>query len=162
MNEHLSEAFLIDYLHGELAPADDALVLMHLERCDACRAEYQLQTRLGESLKAYGARSERELPGVVRAAVWQAIDAGANTGVERLRAWLRPAMGLGLAAAVAVALALGLPPRTHRSTPEIDAMYFLDDHAAMRASIPFNEGTSGQQWLAASDSSDVTVDALAH
>ena len=41
MNDHLSTDLLVDYVHGELAPADDARAHAHLAACAACREALQ-------------------------------------------------------------------------------------------------------------------------
>jgi predicted anti-sigma-YlaC factor YlaD len=164
MNNHPTQEQLIDYLHHELAPAEDAFVLAHLEGCDSCRGEYDAQTALSESLKTYGCASEREMPASVRASIWLAIDEATRpSAADRLRAWMRPALGIALATAAAIAIGVGLSPALHHGGPAaIDAMYFLDDHAAMRGSVPFNENGPAQQWLASSGASDAAVDATTH
>lgn len=169
--KHIAQETLIDYLHGELPPGEDAAVLVHLESCDACRAEYDSQASLSESIRAYAKMTETELPGQVRAAIWNAIEAGQRESWNaRVSAWLRPVAGIALAAAAAVAIFIGVSP--HEKAPAIDAMYYLEDHAALTNSVPFHEGSavpsslvtgvvmSDQQWISSSGSSDVAVDAL--
>jgi anti-sigma factor RsiW len=170
---HTTQEALIDYLHGELAPEEDAAVLVHLEGCDACRSEYEVQARLSEALHAYAEMTDVELPGHVRAAIWNQIETEQRTSWRaRMVAWMRPVAGVAVAAAAAVAIVIGVSPR--HAGPAIDAMYYLEDHAALTASVPFHEGSAvpsslvtgvvmnDQQWLASSGSGDIAVDALTH
>jgi anti-sigma factor RsiW len=170
---HLTQEALIDYLHGELAPGEDAAVLLHLEGCAACRTEYEAQAQLSEALRAYASMTDVELPGQVRAAIWNRIEeAQRSSWRARVYTWMRPAAGFALATAAAVVIAIGVVPR--HAGPAIDAMYYLEDHAALTSSVPFHEGSAvpsslvtgvvmnDQQWLASSGAGDVAVDALAH
>lgn len=160
---HITENALIDYLHGELPPGEDAAVMLHLESCGECRTEYDAHVRISESLRLYARMTETPLPDAVRAAIWDGIEGDTRESLRaRLQAWLRPVAGLGLAAAAAVAIAVGV--LSHRGGPAIDAMYYLEDHAALTSSVPFHEGSvvpsslvtgvvmSDQQWLASSGS----------
>jgi anti-sigma factor RsiW len=175
MTNHLTSEQLIDYLHGELPPGDDASVHVHLETCAACRAEYEAQAVLTESLRAYARQTERELPGAVRGAIWNAVDARSRASFSgRLRAFFRPALGLAVAAAATIAVIAGYSTATHHVPTAIDAVYYLDDHAALTSTVPFHEGSavpaalttgqaaSDQEWLASSGAGDVAVDVATH
>ena len=168
---HINENALIDYLHGELAPGEDAAVMLHLESCDECRAEYDAQVRLSESLRLYARMTESPLPDAVRTAVWESVGTVPHEPLRaRLQAWLRPFAGFGLAAAAGIAIAVGV--LSHHNGPAIDAMYYLEDHAALTGNVPFHEGSivpsslvtgvvmSDQQWLASSGSPGEPADAL--
>jgi predicted anti-sigma-YlaC factor YlaD len=163
---HVTQDVLIDYLHGELPPGEDAMVLLHLESCTQCRQEYDVQASLTEAMRAYAHATETELPDDLRRSIWSAIDdAEAASFRSRLRRWLTPAAGL--AAAAAAAYAILVTSGAQHGSPAIDAIYYLDDHAALTSTVPFNEGsvvpsslvtgtaTSDQQWLSSSGADDV-------
>jgi anti-sigma factor RsiW len=144
MNAHPNQEQLIDYLHGELAPGEDAALLQHLENCTSCRARYHDEIELSESLRTYARISERELPAGVRNAVWAAIESGerAPTWSQRLVAWLNPAVAFPVAAALVLAAFIGYGSSPHHPATTIDATYYLDDHAALTSAVPFNEGNT--------------------
>jgi anti-sigma factor RsiW len=152
MTTHLTDDQLIDYLHGELAPGEDAAFALHLSACDGCRERYDDEAHLSEDLRAYARAAERELPVGIRAAVWDAIErpAGPRWGF----AWLRPAFALPVAAALVVVAFAGFSVSHHGSTPAIDAAYYLDDHAALTGAVPFNEGNTVPAALMTTQSDD--------
>lgn len=155
MNAHLHQAQLIDYLHGELAPDEDAALQLHLDSCAACRAHYQEEVDLSESLRYYARATERELPAGVRNSVWAAIESGehAPSLVQRLAAWMRPAVALPVAAALVLAAFLGFNANAHHGTT-IDASYYLDDHAAVTSAVPFNQGSTVPAALYTTENAD--------
>ncbi|MDP9025669.1 MAG: zf-HC2 domain-containing protein [Candidatus Eremiobacteraeota bacterium] len=141
--QHLTQEQLIDYIHGELNPADDATILMHIEGCDACSAAHEAEARLSDALRVHARATERELPPGVIYSIRAAIDDGpAPAWTARLAAFLRPAVAVPIGAAIAIALYLGAGT-VHRSNAPatIDAAYYLDDHAALTRTVPFGEGT---------------------
>lgn len=144
MNAHPNQEQLIDYLHGELAPGEDAALLQHLESCATCRARYHDEVELSESLRAYARLSERELPAGVRNAVLATIESGerAPTWSQRVAAWLRPAVYVPVAAALVLAAFIGYGSSAHHNATTIDATYYLEDHAAVTSAVPFNEGNT--------------------
>jgi len=146
MNHHVTEEQLIDYLHGELAPGADAALLLHLDQCVPCRAEYAAQARLTESLRAYARATERDLPLGFEARVLAAAESSsAPRSTWDWRTWLRPAFAIPVGAALAIALyAAGFGFNNHPVTAAttIDAAYYLDDHAKLTSRVPFNEGAT--------------------
>jgi anti-sigma factor RsiW len=158
MNPHPNQELLIDYLHGELAPGEDAALLLHLESCADCQARYQDEVELSESLRAYARASERELPAGVRNAIWAAIESGERmpSWPQRMAAWLRPAVALPIAAALVLAAFIGYGSTTHRSGTTIDAAYYLDDHAAITSAVPFSEGNTVPAALYTQENADAT------
>ena len=158
MTSHPSQEQLIDYLHGELAPSDDAALLLHLESCAPCRERYQDEARLSESLRGLARANERELPPGVRAGIWSAIEAsqGPSAWTQRLRVWLRPIVAIPIAAAFVVVTFAGYESSLHRGGTLIDAAYYLDDHAALTSSVPFNEGTIVPTALFTTENADGT------
>lgn len=172
MNEHIDSAILIDYLHRELEPEQDAFVLAHLTECSACARAYEVEARLSEQLRALASNEERELPQGIVARVRGEID-------ERAPAWwqlgsiFRPAVGLPAAAVLVLATVLGFSSlRPHLApVPTIAASYYLDDHEALASSsLPFSQtsvvpealesggtGTAPTQESAAAVVTDTTV-----
>lgn len=155
---HPSQEQLIDYLHGELAPAEDAAFLLHLEGCDACRARYEDEAGLSESLLRFARVSERELPSGVRASIWSAVEALHHepAWTQRLAAWLRPRVAIPIAAALAIAAFAGYGSTIHRNGTTIDAAYYLEDHAALTGAVPFNEGNTVPTALFTTENADGT------
>ncbi|HEX8805307.1 MAG TPA: zf-HC2 domain-containing protein [Candidatus Aquilonibacter sp.] len=158
MNAHPNQERLIDYLHDELAPGEDAALLQHLESCAACSARYRDEVELSESLRAYARHSERELPAGVRNAVWMAIESGqrAPSWSQRVTAWLHPGVAFPVAAALVLAAFIGYGSSAHHSATTIDATYYLDDHAALTSAVPFNEGNTVPTALYTSENADGT------
>jgi anti-sigma factor RsiW len=141
MNDHLSPDLLVDYLHAELRPEDDALAYAHLQTCAACRDGYQIEVALGEALRASAASEAVEMPSLVAAAVWQQIRAARPGPVALLIGYLRPAIALPVAAA----LLLGgwfASPYARPASPTIDASYYFAAHAAQSATTPLSERNS--------------------
>jgi len=158
MKSHPSPEQLIDYSHGELAPGEDAAVLLHLEGCVPCRARYDEEASLSEALRNFAHASECELPAGVRASIFSAVDPSrVQPGwTARLAAWLRPAVAIPVAAAVLIAAFAGYDSATHRSRTMIDAAYYLDDHAALTSAVPFNEGNIVPTALFTTENADGT------
>ncbi|GAC1452294.1 MAG: hypothetical protein PVSMB8_11510 [Vulcanimicrobiaceae bacterium] len=144
--DHLSTDFLVDYAHGELTPQDDALAHAHLALCDACRDEYDVQVSLGEMLRSAAASEERELPGFVKAAVWEQIRAAKPGPLARLAAAFSPAYALPVAAALAIGLFFASPLGHHDTGPTIAASYYLQSHALQSAQTPLSEHSSTQAY----------------
>ncbi|MBV9270402.1 MAG: zf-HC2 domain-containing protein [Candidatus Eremiobacteraeota bacterium] len=139
--QHLTTGQLIDYVHSALSPAEDAFVYAHLETCQACRAEYEAETAVGEMLRAQARAEERELPSTVKAAIWNKIRSAQPTTAERLRAWFRPAFALPVAAALVIAAYFGSASLHRGIAPAIEAAYYLQDHDAMNGTVPFGDRT---------------------
>ena len=158
MKSHPSQEQLIDYLHRELAPDEDAALLLHLEGCPSCSERYQEEARLSESLRSFARASERELPAGVRASIWSAVESAERTPAwtDRLRSLLRPVIALPIAAAFVVVALAGYESSLHRGGPTIDAAYYLDDHAALTSAVPFSEGTIIPTALFTTENADGT------
>ncbi|HTV94330.1 MAG TPA: anti-sigma factor [Verrucomicrobiae bacterium] len=156
MKPHLTQEQLIDYLHGELAPGEDAGVLLHLEGCDPCRAQYEEEATLTESLRSFARTSERELPAGVRASILSAVEASQSQPgwTARITGWLRPAVAIPVAAAIAIAVFAGYGSAVHSGRTTIDAAYYLDDHAALTSAVPFNEGNTVPTALLTTENAD--------
>ncbi|MBV9278051.1 MAG: hypothetical protein JOZ97_07440 [Candidatus Eremiobacteraeota bacterium] len=140
MMQHLTNDQLIDYIHGALAPGEDAVVLGHLESCLLCADEYATEVRLSEMLREQAALEQREMPSTIKANIWQLIREAQPSYGARLRAWLRPAYLVPAAAVIALAAYFGPVYLGHHESPVlIDAAYYLQDHAAMNGSLPFGD-----------------------
>ncbi len=149
MMEHATNEQLIDYVHSQLTPDQDARMHAHLADCSRCRDEYEVEVQLSEMLRNQAALEELELPSMVKANIWQAVRELEPSPMERLRTFLRPAYALPVAAALLIALFFA-PAHLHRSgpAPTIDAAYFLEDHSAMGSLVPFADhgGASSSEF----------------
>ena len=168
-HEHTTTEAIIDYLHRELSPEADAALLVHLESCAQCRAMYEEQARLSESLRSYARMTERDLPQGVVARIWDAVEtqrAQPSFG-ERIAAFFRPAIAVPIATVLVVGAFFGYTA-THHNGPAttIDAAYYLRDHASLNGTMPFGEGSvdpslrgdesaGDQQWIASTGTSVV-------
>ena len=161
--QHPSTDTLIDYIHRELSPEDDAAILLHVESCDECRASYEIEATLSEALRTHAIETERELPQGVVNSIWAAIEEGAAAPSfgERLRDFFKPVVAVPLVAAAAVAIYFGVTG-THHTGPRttIDAAYYLDDHAALNSTTPFGEGNAVPSQLDGDQSLSSDVIAL--
>lgn len=169
-NEHTTTEAIIDYLHRELSPEEDAALLVHLGSCPECSATYEEQARLSESLRAYSRASERELPQGVVARIWDAVEAqqARPTFVQRIAAAFRPAIAVPIAAVLVVGAYFGYTATHHTpSIVTIDAAYYLRDHASLNSTMPFgesqvepaslrgDEAAGDQTWIASTGASVV-------
>jgi anti-sigma factor RsiW len=141
MNQtHPSIDQIVDYLHGELAPADDAAMHAHLAGCPSCDRRRADEAAITEMLRAHARAQERELPAPVAAKIRSRIaNPALPSGWERLRRALRPIYLVPAAAAIAAAIALyAFVGRPVTNAPiAIDASYYVENHAAMAAAAPF-------------------------
>ena len=141
MNTHYDRDTLVDYLHGALEPASDAAVFAHVQGCAACRAARDEEAEIGESLRAFARKDERELPSMVKARVWEAVREARPTFAERLRSRWGPAIAVPLAAVVALAAYLGTPiVRDRGVAPGVAASFYLDEHNAEATQNPLGPG----------------------
>lgn len=130
---------IVDYLHRELAPAEDAAITAHLRSCRDCTQVRDAEASLTELLRAHAKASERAMPASIATNVRQAVRTPPPASfLERLAAGLRPPIAVPAAAAVAVLLVAGVGAwqSTFRSTP-IDAAYYVDSHAELSRVAPF-------------------------
>jgi anti-sigma factor RsiW len=167
MNEqHITPERLIDYLHGELAPEDDARVLSHIDSCPSCLEAYETEAQLTDLLRSWKS-DERELPAGVVASIWDRIERERVPTWQTYLGWfMRPALTVPVAAMLVVGVYFGVASvHGTGAKTSIDAAYYLDDHAALTKSIPFDEASSSvvpaslenddpeadQQWVATAD-----------
>jgi anti-sigma factor RsiW len=138
MTDHLTNETLIDYMHGALTPQEDAAVHAHMETCDVCRAEYDAEVALSEVLREQARREERELPAMFKAQLWDRIRSAQPSTAQRLFGWVRLSVAIPIAAAIALA-AYFAPSVFGSHPPTIEAAYYLQDHAALNNTVPFND-----------------------
>ncbi len=141
--EHISTESLIDYLHRELSPEEDARVHAHVGECAACRVAYQEQASLTERLRAFARDEERELPPRVLFAVRDRVARRTQPAWwSNLAVLFRPAVGLPFAAILVLAMILGftsIRPRLAHA-PTIAAAYYLNDHRRLSDRLmPFSQ-----------------------
>lgn len=136
---HLTYDLIIDYMHGELEPGQDAEVYEHMESCKECRKAYDAELAITDSLRAHAREEERELPSMVKAQIWSRVRSERPSLSSRLAQWLRPAVALPAAAALALAAYLGTSYFGSPGVPSIEAGYYLQDHAAVNGTVPFND-----------------------
>jgi anti-sigma factor RsiW len=134
-------ALLIDYTHGELDPAQDALVFEHLQSCAECRALWQAELDLTDSVRsAYS--EDLELPMSVVAHVRQAMRSQrAPSFLDKLSAALRPAIVAPAAAVVLVVVGVLQFATPHKPSPELSSSYFVRQHIAQTLGSPSSERT---------------------
>jgi anti-sigma factor RsiW len=139
-----------DYIHGELAPHVDAAVHAHLETCATCLEAHQAEAQLSDMLRAYANSTERDLPlgfaqRIVRVAVAERSER--QPWLRSLMAGFRPMVALPAAAAIVLAAIFGFSAlhggAVHATT--IEAAYYLENHAALAADMPFQE-TAFSDW----------------
>jgi anti-sigma factor RsiW len=141
--QHVNPERLVEYLHGELPPGEDADVHAHLAGCAECTAAYEAEAALTDLIRRHARAEERELPPGIVASIREAVAAAPEPWWARFAASLRPvAIGSAIAAGILVGAFLSLRTwHSHAQASTIDAAYYLDDHAAMAASTPFDEGS---------------------
>lgn len=136
---HLTNEDLIDYMHGELSPQRDATVHEHMESCEACRAEYDAELAMTEILRAHAREEELELPPTVKAEIWSRVRSAPPSFWSRLGGWIRPSVAVPIAAVIALAAYFGTSYLGPQGAPAIEAGYYLQDHAALKGTVPFND-----------------------
>jgi anti-sigma factor RsiW len=132
---------IVDYLHGELPPVEDAAMHAHLSACPECEEHRNAEVAITEALRAHALADERELPPGIVANVRARVAKPEKADLwESLRAVFRPVVFVPIAAAVAVMLYFGFGARHAGHGPiAIDASAYVDNHAAMAAIAPFSE-----------------------
>jgi anti-sigma factor RsiW len=129
MNCQNCRELLIDYQHGELPAASDAIVFEHLSTCPACREELAAESELTGSLRTLFA-GELELPMSVVAGVRQAVRAERRAAFgNAMRTFLRPIFLAPTAAAIV--LIAGVITLVHNGTsaaPQISVNYLVRQH----------------------------------
>jgi anti-sigma factor RsiW len=157
MNEtHPTHEQLVDYLHGELPPHQDAATYAHLAGCSSCAEVRDEEAALTEVLQAHSQAEERDIPESVVAGIRDAIDRQLPSPLwVRLSAVLRPAIFVPVAAAIAFVLYLGLG-QLHRPVraATIGAAEYVNNHAALTATTPFSEDAPLPVMLTSDEATD--------
>ena len=135
MMKHLTSETLIDYLHRELSPAEDARVLAHLEECVECTRELNAEATITDQLRAAARASELELPLGMRGAIIARI---ANQD-SRQRRWLSPFLLVPVAAAFAVAAFFLSPMSQAPQSAALPVSYYFEQHAAGAQESPLGD-----------------------
>jgi anti-sigma factor RsiW len=144
---------IVEYLHGELSPAEDAAVHAHLAGCSYCEQRRAEEAALTEALRAHARARERELPLTVVSRIRQRVaQPSAPSPWEAVRAAFRPILVLPVAVAVAAILYFG-GQRFHRLgvPPAIDASDYIENHAAMASTTPFADSEPSPILLTSAD-----------
>jgi anti-sigma factor RsiW len=145
MNEtHPSIEQIVDYLHGELGPVEDAAIHAHLEACPDCEERRAQEVAITEALRAYAHATERETPPALIAGIQQRIVRSSSPSIgERLAAAFRPIVLFPAAAVAAAILYVGVDVWRDRTanTTTIDAASYVENHNAMAAIAPFGDDT---------------------
>jgi len=154
MNEtHPSIEQIVDHLRRELPASDDAAVQTHLAGCVLCQERRNEEVALTQALRAYAAARERDLPQSVAAGIRNA--AAQRESAESggfLRRLFRPAFVLPVAAAAAIAIYFGLNGRHYPAqSTAVEASFYVDNHAAAAAAVPFSDGEPIPATLTSSD-----------
>jgi anti-sigma factor RsiW len=139
MNEtHPSIEQIVDYLHGELPPAEDAAVHAHLSSCHDCDQRRAEEVALTETLRAHARATERSMPSALISII-RRHSKRPRPFDDRLRGIFRPLIVLPAAALLAAILVVGIGAWRERAAPQatIDAAYYVQNHAAMAATAPF-------------------------
>lgn len=141
MNEtHPSLERIVDYLHGELSPAEDAAIHAHLAACPECEGKRSEELAITEALRDYASATERDLPpGLATQIRNSAVQTRPGTW-QRFFQGLRPMIMVPAAAVAALAIYLGYNSWHRAAAPTpIQAAYYVNNHAAMAAGMPFGD-----------------------
>lgn len=131
MKQHVNSDTLIDYLHHELSPGEDAEVLAHLQNCEACTQELNIEASITDRLRATARATQLEIPAGMRGAIMARIADCRRTPWESLRAWTRPLIVVPVAAALATAAFFLGPARLSQShATRVPVSYYLQQYAA--------------------------------
>jgi len=139
--QHLTSDTLIDYLHHELEPADDARVLAHLETCEDCKRELNVEATITDRLRAAARAEELELPPGFRSAIMARIAALQPSAWQSVLRFLRPVVVIPFAAAVAAGaffLTPVLSPQT-TSRAALPVSYYLQEHDVRADEYPLGD-----------------------
>lgn len=149
---HPSLDRLIDYVHGELPAADDAALHAHLSECASCSAQRDREVAVSELLRRYATEAERDMPPGLRTAIL--ANAAADRAVAQrwspANLW-RAAVCVPLVAAAALAIYVAAS-NPHSQGTALDAGAYVDYHAALSSTAPFQGGEPFAAQLTADES----------
>ncbi len=155
MNQmHPTPDELVDYLHGELPAARDAVIYAHLAGCPDCTEARDAEVSLTEILRAHARAEERELPPGVAAGIREAIQQSRRPVWQRWSIGLRLALAVPAAAAIALLLYVGINGVSSwngKSTTAIDPAYYVNSHATLSAIAPLSQDEPIPSTLASDD-----------
>jgi anti-sigma factor RsiW len=137
-SQHPSTERIIDYIHGELSPAEDSVLFAHFAECSDCRADYETELRLTAALQSAAAAETLDLPSTVKAQVWSSVR---ETETGGWRAFLRPIIAVPVAAAIALAVFFSVQNNAPKAAhPAVGAQAYFDVHnAATRQENPLTD-----------------------
>ena len=159
MNCQDYQQLLADYARGELDVVQDARVFEHLQTCAECRARWQAELDLTESIR-YAYAEERDLPMSVVAAVRQSMRSqGAPSCLETFRAAMRPAIVAPAAAVVLIVAGVLRFVPLHQTSPDLSSSYFVRQHVAQTLGSPSSERTSAAYLLTSANAKSGDVSA---
>jgi len=138
--QHLTSDHLIDYLHHELGPADDARVLAHLKTCDECNRELNLEATITDRLRAIARAEELELPLGMQSAIMARIADLRPGPWQSLHRFLRPIVIVPFAAAVAAGAFFLTPVLSPpASSSALPVSYYLQEHDVRAQENPLGD-----------------------
>ncbi len=137
---------LVDYVHGELSAREDAAIHAHVAACANCAEAHDMEVRLGELLRRHAREEERELPPGLTTAIY------ARASSERVTPWwswqrlaTTPRQLIAVPVVVAIVVAIYAMAGGWHGTPKSDAndaAYYIENHAALASTMPFEEGAA--------------------
>jgi len=154
MIQHLSTDRLVDFVHGELSPEDDARAHLHLASCPTCRVEADAEIALRDFIRTSAAAEEVEMPSAIKAAVWQQIRAAKPSPFAAL---LRPAIAVPIAALLVAGGYFVSPLARHDAAPTVAASYYLQVHAQQSAQTPLSERATTQGFEASAAANQASI-----
>ena len=163
--QHLNIETVIDYLHGELPPGEDASVFAHLEECATCTSELNREASLTEALRTAARAEELELPLGMKSAILARAAAETPGPLERFTRWLRPVVLVPLAGVAALAVGAFLIPALEHSSPvlppsaTLPVSYLLEEHAAHARENPLSDRSAAAMMTASTGSTATTASA---
>ncbi|HXF33164.1 MAG TPA: zf-HC2 domain-containing protein [Candidatus Acidoferrales bacterium] len=153
-SQHPTTDRIIDYVHHELTPSEDAVLFEHFSACAACREEYETELRLTNALRSAAVSETLELPSNLKAEIWNRVRSSRPTFWSLV---FRPLVAVPVAAAIAVAAFFAFQPsvQTASGHPMVGAQYYFASHsAATRQESPLTDRSA--PVLNVIDASDVS------
>ncbi|MBV9233539.1 MAG: zf-HC2 domain-containing protein [Candidatus Eremiobacteraeota bacterium] len=160
-HQHATADQLVDYIHGELPPGEDAWVHAHLRECASCERAYDAEASLTAQLRELAATQERELPDDYARRVLRAAQRPERWGGwAALSAFARPLIAVPAAACVAALLYFGVADRWGAGKLHaVNALSYVHHHTAVTAAGPFSDDTPVPAVLTAEATAKDSADA---